>query len=54
VTVFINERGERFYQFSEKDALAIAKHREALAGEVLKGIVGMRAYRRLLEKHLSR
>jgi hypothetical protein len=46
--------GQAYYQFSEADALAIAKHREELAGEVIKGQEGMRAYRRLLEKCLGR
>lgn len=53
VTLVI-EDGKRYYQFSEEDALAIAKHREALAGEVLKGINGMRAYKALLQKCLKR
>lgn len=46
--------GKVWYCFSEADALALAKHREMLAGEVIKGREGMRTYRRLLEQYLKR
>ena len=46
--------GKIWYCFSEADALAIARHREELAGEVIKGREGMRAYRLLLEQCLKR
>ena len=54
ITLIVDEQGRKFYQFSEADVLAIAKHREELAGEVLKGREGMQTYRRLLEECLKR
>lgn len=54
VTLVTDEAGRKFYVFSEADALAVARHREEMAGEIIKGREGMRAYRKLLERCVGR